>query len=257
MKIKKMIIFLPVLIQLTSAHVIQMIPESGISLIPEKSAEIGHSPLTNISAASDEEFQPAPKVFGSDYFPLTDRYSFSFDSNAGETSATFQRKDKGVAVTYDAPNFSYKQTLFKTEKGIFLTRTQTHAFLFFGKDISYPEPVLRIPFPLKAGERWHWEGPEVESEDTTRLTISGKAVGEETVVTKGGTFKCLRITLQISSENGSKNTVNEWFAPGLGLVKSRAKLEGSGITYILQKMMGLDEITFELESYKDIAKLEK
>jgi len=253
MKILKILILLLLIqVQLGLARVVIEIHEAGLSMAAESANSV-----VMVDSEMEKGIVPVDQqIFGSEYFPLTAEVGYKFKSNAGETIATVENKNKGVAITYDAPNFSYKQSLFKTEKGIFLTRTETHAFLFFGNDISYPEPVLRIPLPLKTGDTWQWEGLEVEDEDTTRLTIKGKAIGEEKVETAGGTFSCLRIELEVSSENGSQNMVNEWFAPGLGLVKSHAKLEGSGITYILQKMLGLDEITFELEAYGDMAALE-
>ena len=232
------------------------LPESGITMAFEsfeKSTKASHNLDAGMSKKNTTEQE---KIFGAEYFPLTANMGFKFKSNAGETIAKVEQDNRGVAITYDAPNFTYKQNLFKTDKGVYLTRTETSAFLFFGKDISYPEPVLRIPFPLKAGDSWQWEGLETEDEDTTRLTISGKALGEEIIETSGGKFSCLRIELEVSSENGSQNKVNEWFAPGIGLVKSHAIMEGSGITYILQKMLGLNEITFELEAYGDLAAME-
>ncbi len=240
-----LLIFL--MFQVLAARVNVEIPESGISMALETSMGLNAAVIDHGVNAVTESM----KIFGSEYFPLNENVEFKFNSNAGETIATVEQENKGVAITYDAPNFTYQQSLYKTEKGVYLTRTKTHAFLFFGNDISYPEPVLRIPLPLKTGDTWHWEGLETEDDDTTRLTISGKAIGEEIVETAGGKFTCLRIELEVSSENGSQNTVNEWFAPGIGMVKSHAKLEGSGITYIVQKIMGLDEITFELESYGD------
>ncbi len=251
-------IFIFVLIgQAAIARVKFELPESGITITFESlevSTKTSHDLDTSLTKKDVVEKE---KIFGAEYFPLAANTGFKFKSNAGETIATVEQNSRGVAITYDAPNFSYKQSLFKTDKGVYLTRTETSAFIFFGNDISYPEPVLRIPLPLKAGDSWRWEGLETEDEDTTRLTINGKALGEEIVETAGGKFRCLRIELQVSSENGSQNMINEWFAPGIGLVKSHARMEGSGITNILQKMLGLDEITFELEAYGDLASLEE
>ena len=53
-------------------------------------------------------------------------------------------------------------------------------------------------------------------------------------------------TLKIVSEHGSKNTVTEWLAPGIGVVKFHALLEGKGLTAFLQDLLGLDELTFDL-----------
>jgi len=126
--------------------------------------------------------------------------------------------------------------------------------LFFGTKVTYPEPVLRLPLPLQVGKKWAWEGFEIVDGDTGRLMIRGEALGEEVVITPVGEFNCLKIQLKIDSEQGSKNTVTEWLAPGVGVVKFHALLEGTGLTAFLQDIFGLDELTFDLTSFEEIDK---
>jgi hypothetical protein len=45
--------------------------------------------------------------------------------------------------------------------------------------------------------------------------------------------------------------LTEWFAPKVGLVKSHAVLEGTGITGFIQSVLGYDEVTFELAAIKN------
>ena len=99
------------------------------------------------------------------------------------------------------------------------------------------------------GKKWTWEGFEIADGDTGRLTITGEALGEELVTTPIGEFNCLKIKLNIESEHGSKNTVTEWLAPGIGVVKFHAALEGTGLTAFLQDIFGLDELTFDLTGF--------
>jgi len=151
-----------------------------------------------------------------------------------------------LVLTFDAGKILYEQQFFKGEDGIYLTRTESHALIFFGTTVTYPEPVLRLPFPLQVGKKWKWEGFEIAGGDTGRLTIEGEALAEEIVTTSVGEFSCLKIQLKIESEHGSKNTVTEWLAPGIGVVKFHALLEGTGLTAFLQDIFGLDELTFDL-----------
>lgn len=210
------------------------------------SAKLYESDVKPLNVSLKKEI--TQKEFGAEYFPLNPELLYKFDSSLGSTKAEFEQQGEQVVLTFDAPSISYQQSLMKSDTGIMLTRTKTSAFLFFGNDISYAEPVLRIPFPLNLDDTWEVEGLETEGGDTTLLKIRGKVLGEELVMTEYGNFVCLKIQQQVSSEGGSSNTLTEWFAPHIGLVKSHAVMEGSGITGMLQDVFGLDEVTFQLVS---------
>jgi hypothetical protein len=189
------------------------------------------------------------KQYGFEYFPLNTEVSYLYDSNAGETESGVVPSGDELVLTFDAGKMSYKQQFFKGEDGIYLTRTESSALLFFGTKVTYPEPVLRLPLPLEIGETWVWQGFEIADGDTGKLTITGEALGEEIVTTPIGEFNCLKIQLKINSEHGSKNTVTEWLAPEIGVVKFHAALEGKGLTAFLQDIFGLDELTFDLRGF--------
>jgi len=191
------------------------------------------------------------KSYGFEYFPLKTNIYYKYDSNAGDTEAEVNPEEDELVLTFNAGSLKYEQQFFKGEKGIYLTRTQSKAMLFFGTTVTYPEPVLRLPLPLKVGETWLWEGLEIAGGDTGKLTISGEALAEEILQTPLGSMSCLKIRLRIESEHGSKNTVTEWLAPEIGIVKFHADLEGSGITGFLQDIFGLDEVTFDLTEIED------
>ncbi len=212
----------------------------------EYSLSTSVNPITLTPVSYEKEL--TNKEFGKEYFPFDTKKVYHFESNVGDTEAEFTRFEDGVTLTYDAPNMEYRQTLVNESDGIFLKRTEMKAFLFFGNDIKYVEPVLRIPFPMKAGDSWEWHALETEDGDTTNLTISGEVLGEEKVFTPYGEFNCLKIRQHITSEKGSTNIMTEWFAPRVGLVKSHTQLEGSGLTGFIQSVFGYDEVTFELAS---------
>ena len=191
------------------------------------------------------------KSFGFEYFPLKMNVIYNYDSNAGDTEAEVNEENEELVLTYDAGSITYEQQFFKGVDGIYLTRTETSAFLFFGSKVTYPEPVLRLPLPLEVGKTWEWEGLETAGGDTGKLTIKGEALGEEVIETPMGKINCLKVTMRVESEIGSRNTVTEWLAPGIGVVKFHADLEGSGITGFLQSLMGLDEITFDLIGFEE------
>jgi hypothetical protein len=191
------------------------------------------------------------KEFGKEYFPFDTEKIYHFNSNLGDTEAIFESFEDGVTLTFDAPSMEYRQTLVKEADGVFIKRTEMSAFLFFGNDIKYVEPVLRVPFPLKDGDSWEWHALETEGDDTTKLVIRGEVLGQEKVFTPYGEFDCVKIRQHVKSENGSDNMLTEWFAPKVGLVKSHAVLEGTGITGFIQSVLGYDEVTFELAAIKN------
>ncbi len=233
---------------------------SGISEVPVEADET----MSNVSVLTESEELTeyyegleinlnieSKKQFGFEYFPLKTDVLYLYDSNAGETEAGVTPNGEELVLTYDAGKISYEQQFFKGEDGIYLTRTESSALWFFGTTVTYPEPVLRLPLPLEVGKKWKWEGFEIADGDTGRLTITGEALGEEIVSTPVGEFNSLKIRLNIESEHGSKNTVTEWLAPGIGVVKFHAVLEGTGLTAFLQSIFGLDELTFDLTGVEE------
>jgi len=228
---------------------------SGSSLETNEIISEGSVPSENEVASDiteEEEIDlhlESDKHYGFEYFPLNTEISYVYDSNAGETESGVVPSGEELVLTFDAGKISYEQQFFKGEDGIYLTRTESSALLFFGTTVTYPEPVLRLPLPLKVGKKWTWEGFEIADGDTGSLTIRGEALAEEKVKTPLGEFDCLKIQLKVESEHGSKNTVTEWLAPGIGVVKFHAALEGTGLTAFLQDIFGLDELTFDLTGF--------
>jgi len=222
---------------------------------PEISLNTSVKPIAITPVSYETEL--AIREYGWEYFPFNTEKIYHFDSNVGDTQAEFKPFEDGVLLTFDAPNMEYRQTLVKETNGVFLKRTEVNAFIFFGNDIRYVEPVLRIPIPLHTGDSWEWHALETEDEDTTNLVIRGEVLGVEKVFTKLGEFDCVKIRQHISSERGSSNVLTEWFAPQIGLVKSHAVLEGSGITGFIQSVFGYDEVTFELVAVEDRKEIEQ
>lgn len=251
-----MIMFLTVTVSFSQNSIASFLTEkNGKLLISEDVIDNESNPseldetINIVEEAHKESKITSVKQFGFEYFPLNTETSYLYDSNAGETESAVIARGEELALTFDAGKMSYKQQFFKGEDGIYLTRTESSALLFFGTKVTYPEPVLRLPLPLEIGETWVWQGFEIADGDTGKLTITGEALGEEIVTTPIGEFNCLKIQLKINSEHGSKNTVTEWLAPEIGVVKFHAALEGKGLTAFLQDIFGLDELTFDLRGF--------
>lgn len=188
---------------------------------------------------------PKEEVFGFEYFPLRNATSFLFESNIGVTKAVVYNEGNEMVFAYDAGNISYKQNLIRQANGIYLTKVQSKAY-FFGSCVTYNKPVLRLPLPIKLYDTWTWEGYEIVDGDSSKITLKGKALGVEIIKTKAGEFRCLKVLINIISAKGSTNSEIEWLAPDIGIVRVKAKIEGGGISGMLQKLLGLDEIKFSI-----------
>lgn len=189
------------------------------------------------------------KVYGPEYFPLNRNAEYVFESNVGETQSRIVMNNEGYVVSNEGEDFGYKQTFVKKDDGIYLTKTtnKISVFLFSTNDtITYDKPVLRLPMPMRAGQSWEWHGHDIVDGEMNQLSMYGKVIGEEKIETEAGTFDALKIELKVDSKDGTDSVLYEWLAPGIGVVKTQLKMEGGGITWIIQKILGYDQLNFRL-----------
>ncbi len=193
-----------------------------------------------------------PLKFGFEYFPFNTERTLVYESNFGETKSSVEQNENGFTIRNESDDFKYVQSFVKTDEGIHITRTEHYldVFLFISSEnkILYSEPALRIPFPLDSTSSWEWKGFEYyENNDSSAISIFGKYIGVEKLITDAGEFQSVRIELTINSDNGSSTVINEWLAPNVGLVKLHAELDGAGLLGMLQGILGFDEVYFELK----------
>ena len=193
--------------------------------------------------------------YGKEYFPFNEKKELIFDSNVGETLKIVEVIDSLYRVTNISDKFIYTQTFLNKEDGVYLIRTEQNISTFFySKDIvvTYSKPVLQLPLPLKIGDTWEWSGYQVKNGDTTSIKFSGEALGEETVELPAGKFNTLHIKLFFNEVDGEKTTLDQWLAPNLGAVKTKAIIEGKGILQFAMALLGYDEIDSELKEVRNL-----
>lgn len=76
---------------------------------------------------------------------------------------------------------------------------------------------------------------------------TGKIIGLDTVVTDAGKFETMKIETIIKSSEGTRNIMTEWFARGIGMVKTHLVIEGNGFASFIKDVLGYGNIDFELE----------
>lgn len=185
------------------------------------------------------------KLFGPEYMPLSENLHYIYDSSVGEAEMEMEKQDTTFRVSYSTSAVEYSQNLHHANGGIYLTRTENE-IVFWGKSVTYENPVVRIPFPVKVGQEWSWEGNQMIDEYKGKVTISGKVLAEENITTEAGTFNCIKIEMTVVTTRKTDRLV-EWLAPGIGIVKSEAHLASGGFTGALQSFLGLEVIEFSLK----------
>ncbi len=187
------------------------------------------------------------------YNPFNEKNEMVFESNVGETIRTVERFDSLLKVTNKSDKFTYIQTFQKRDDGIYLIRTEQHITTFFYSkdvDITYSEPILQIPEPLKAGDKWSWAGYQVKNGDTTKISILGEAITNETIELPAGKFETLKIRLFFQEKDGEETELYQWLDREIGSVKTKAIINGTGIMAFAMSLFGYDEIDSELKEIR-------
>jgi hypothetical protein len=107
--------------------------------------------------------------------------------------------------------------------------------------LTPPLPVVQ--FPLTAGKKWKWKGEVAVGGSSLKATAQLTVGGSETVKTEAGSFRAMRVHLDLevlAGEQTLKVPNDYWFAPGVGMVKQKAtvgaqEIEGLMTSYKLAK----------------------
>jgi len=193
-------------------------------------------------------------IVKTEYIPVNTGLILVYQSSFGESNTKYIQDGEFTISSSEADKFRYKQTLRIKENGVYSIETYQYLkiFLFIKKEatITYNKPLLRFPLPLSPGMSWKWEGKEYSDGDTSQLTVNGKALCKESIITKAGTFNTIKIESLIESSSNGKNRVTEWYAEGIGLIKAKIIIEGGGLMGSLRDILGYGTIEFELKEMR-------
>jgi len=197
------------------------------------------------------EYNETEKNYSSRYFPADSGKTLIYASNFGDTKFSVKNEENLYIITNKSEDFDYKQTLEKKGEKYFIIKTEQEVdvFLFLSSSskVTYNNPALRFPFPLKDGDCWRWKGYEYSDNDSSLITISGKVIGKEEIRVPAGKFECLKIETVIGGTDETKDIVTEWLAKDIGLVKIEAEIGKGGIVGVMQSILGLEVLKFELK----------
>jgi len=170
----------------------------------------------------------APATFGqksktkkpSDYFPLQVGYSWTY-RNTEEGGYTL------TVISAEPHEGGSSRYVVELSAGVKILQTYSKApewVLFHaekyveqeGLQAVYEPPKQYLPIHLKVGQKWEWSGKDptqVEFHETSRV------VGRETVTVPAGQFRAMKVVTEITGNSAVKTRTN-WYAEGVGLVKS-------------------------------------
>lgn len=184
------------------------------------------------------------------YFPVNQNVTLVYESSFGESLTKYFKDGESIISLSEANDFIYRQVLTFKEDGLYTTETYQYfkVFLFIKKETTfiYGKPLLRFPLPLTPGMEWVWEGDEYSNGEKNKVKVSGKALVEESILTKAGRFKAIKLETIVEGSANSRNIVTEWYAEGIGLIKAKIVIEGGGMMGFLRDLLGYGTLQFEL-----------
>jgi len=193
--------------------------------------------LRNVLLANEN-----PTIISESYFPANNKITLIYESSFGESITKYYQDGEFTVSSSQADNFKYKQTLIIKNDGVFVKETYQYLkiFLLIKKEslFTYRKPLLRFPLPLTPGMQWEWEGDEFSNGDTNKVKITGKAFNKEFVQTKAGRFEAIKLESFVEGSGNAKNRVTEWYAEGIGMIKTKIIIEGGGIMGFLRDILG-------------------
>lgn len=222
----------------------------GLALIFITSAFYLQTSESQIFSKSNED-----KTFGKEYFPTELKKTLIYDSSFGDLELKVTKENNIYLFSYDSEKFKYRQRLFVNDNGLFVNETyqKIKLLLFITKEGNYvyDKPLLRVPFPVKIGQEWKWDGKEFINDETHTVNLKGKVTKIETITTPAGKFETLKVETTLETSEGTKNILTEWYAKDLGMIKMLVSIEGGGMLGFARDILGYGTILFELKEIRN------
>jgi hypothetical protein len=195
------------------------------------------------------------KTYGKEYFPTELKQTLIYDSSFGDLVLKVTKEKNVHLFSYDSEKFKYRQKLFVDDNGLFVNETyqKIKLLLFITKEGNYvyDKPLMRVPFPVKIGQEWSWNGKEFINDETHTVNLKGKASKIETITLPAGKFETLKVETTLETSEGTKNILTEWYAKDFGMVKMLVSIEGGGMLGFARDILGYGTITFELKEIRN------
>ncbi|MBI2823061.1 MAG: DUF3108 domain-containing protein [Planctomycetia bacterium] len=180
--------------------------------------------VVHTSFAADQDKQP-------DYYPLAAGTKWTFHGEAGGQKIEVTNQVAKIETIDNQPlvrvetlvggKIVANEHLKGTDAGVFRHR-------FNGGEMV--PPVCVIKYPVVEGDSWKSNvkiGPE-------SVDMTSRVEKEEEIEVPAGKYKAVKVRVDANTK-GQKITNTYWFAPGVGIVKQEAAVNGGTIVMNLAK----------------------
>jgi hypothetical protein len=181
-------------------------------------AAIGMAAVVLAAEAKSPQKSRTRKTSG-DYFPLKAGYTWTY-RNTEEGGYTWkvlaEEPQPGAPPRYQVESLSGVKIhqVYSKAAGWVLLHSEDY-IEHEGLKATYDPPKQVLPDPLVAGKKWEWSGKDPTQVDQHE---TNQTVALENVTVPAGKFRAMKVVTEISA--GARKTRTNWYADGVGLVKS-------------------------------------
>lgn len=210
--------------------------------------------FVSLSIGTSFGFLPAKekgKALGNEYFPYYLNKTMIYNSPFGDAITKVTLNNGVYTIKSDGVKFAYHLELLSSGNGLEIKKIYQKfvllAFITKENSVSFNRPVPRFPVPFTEGKTWAWSGIEYANGDSEMVYVTGKIAGIEKVTVPAGQYEALKIETTFKHDDTGSNTVTDWIAPDVGIVKIKIAINGGGLIGFIRSLLGYDEIIFELK----------
>jgi hypothetical protein len=159
-----------------------------------------------------------------DYFPLRVGDSWTYRNDEDESEFTVkvlgEEKQADGGVVYQVEKLAgvrIHSWYAKTPEWVLVLREANPEQE--GMSVKHEPARQLLKNPLVAGAKWRWKGKGMTGDDVLEINT---VAGPEFVTTPAGRFRAMKIVSKVT-EGDAAVTRTTWYAPGVGLVKTRTE----------------------------------
>lgn len=156
-----------------------------------------------------------------DYFPLRVGHLWTYRHSEGskftyKVLSEEKQADGTARYVVELVSGARLHYTYSKPKGWVLQHKVSYPDEQSGLKLDYEPARRHLQNPLVAGAKWSWNGKDVGGNDVSE---SNQVIGPEWVEVPAGKFRAIKMISQVSN-GGTTATRTNWYAEGVGVVKS-------------------------------------
>lgn len=159
-----------------------------------------------------------------DYFPLRVGDSWTYRNDEDDSEFTVkvvgEEKQADGTVLYQVEKMvgTRIHSWYGRSPGWVLIRREAYAEQE-GMGVTHDPARQFLKLPLTAGAKWTWKGKGATGMDVLEINV---VEGTQVVTTPAGRFRAVKVVSRVKEGDASVTRTN-WYAPGVGLVKTQTE----------------------------------